>query len=74
MLLTPYEYDQLPDDVKAQLAGIVRHPRNDKHTASYGRRRGRYLNGEIDADPQAQQVVGYGTGSPLAPHTNPDAQ
>lgn len=67
--LTPYEYDTVLDDAaKAALAGIVRQPHKDKKSDQYRKRYGRYLNGELDADPVASEVVGYGTGiQPLHP-------
>lgn len=67
MLLTPYEYDQLPPEVRAALAQVNRHPRNDVKSDHFRRRYGAFMNGEIYADPTALQQVGYGTGSPFAP-------
>jgi hypothetical protein len=67
MLLTPYEYDQLPNDAKAALAAVNRYPRNDVKSDHFRRRYGAFLNGELYADPTALQVVGYGTNSPFTP-------
>jgi hypothetical protein len=62
-LLTPGEYDDLPAAAKQALAGVMQQPLKDKKSNPFRKRFGRFMNGEIDADPRATAKVGYGTGS-----------
>jgi hypothetical protein len=61
-LLTQGEYDWMPDEVKRALAGVVIQPEKDKKSDEYRRRKGRFMNGEIDADLRTLSRVGYGSG------------
>lgn len=61
--LTPGEYDDLPQSVKDELAGVVRQPKADKKNISFRKRFGRRRNGELDASPDTAQPSGYGTGT-----------
>lgn len=67
-LLTPGEYDDLPDEAKAELAAVRRQPRRDKKNISFRKRRGREQNGEVDASIEALSTTGYGTGRPQRPN------
>lgn len=67
MLLTPKEYDEMPAEVKAALAAVNRQPSHDRKSASFRKRHGAFLNGELYADPLVASVTGYGTGSRLVP-------
>jgi hypothetical protein len=68
-ILTPYEYDWVLDDAARQaLANVHRQPMNDQHSQGYRRIRGKFMNGDPEADPRTYETVGYGTGGPFMPH------
>lgn len=66
-LLTPGEYDDLPQQAQYDLSLVVWDTTNNKHDVSYRKRYGRIRNGELDADPRPHMIIGYGTGSRKAP-------
>lgn len=70
-LLTPGEYDDLPLEAQQVLHQIVRQPHKDKKDNAYRAKKGRYMNGEIDADPTSLTTVGFGAGDPKAPLPDP---
>jgi hypothetical protein len=67
-LLTPGEFDNLPLTVQAELRSITQQPQRDHKDMKYRKKRGAYMNGDTYADPKVREVIGYGTGSPFAPH------
>lgn len=70
-LLTPGEYDDLPDQCKIDLQLVVQQPTHNIHSDEYRRRFGGFMNGEIGYDYLPWQKVGYGTGSRFAPPVPP---
>lgn len=69
--LTPGEYDDLSLDAQQALGRVVQQPHKDKKSKEYRKWKGRYMNGEIDADPRSLLTVGHGTGDPKAPAPSP---
>lgn len=48
-LLTPGEYEDLPEEVKQQLAAIQHQPMQDTKSTAYRRRFGARANGQLPA-------------------------
>lgn len=67
-LLTPGEYDDLPQNIKDELAGVMMQTYKDTKDTSYRKKKGPFMNGELYADPRPSVKVGFGTGDPRAPH------
>lgn len=70
-LLTPGEFDDLPLEAQQALGRIHRQPSNDFKSNKFRRLKGKFMNGDLEADPKSYVTVGHGTGDPRAPAPDP---